>query len=719
MAAYETQSLNLTGQDDPDRLQCGRASEQFFPILGITAKIGREFASEEYKQGNGQVIIISHKLWQKRFASDPAALGKSMMLDGKPYTIVGILPSTFRFSEPADLWIPLPEIVPSKTKSQMVTVDLYNVIARMKPGVSIARAQSDLDVMLHRLEEGDSNRLFPPGSHAIVTRWQDKIVGEVRPALLVLFGSVGFVLLIACANVANLMLARSTARQKEIAIRSALGASRARLIRQMLTESISLALIGGLLGLFIAYMGSRFLSTIGSDGLYEGVANLVNIGIDMRVLVFTLGASIVTGIVFGLMPALGASKPDLIESIKAGSSKSSGKFGLRRTRGLLVVTELALALVLLIGAGLMMKSFVRLTDVKSGFNPDNVLSMRITLPHYKYPQSNQQMNFYQQLLQKVTALPGVKSAGISNNSAFKEISMEGTVQIEGSPDNSKERNGPYYFITTVSPDYFKTMEIPLRKGRLFSDYDREGAPEVAVINEAAAQKFFPDQDPIGKRIQFSLAKDWTPIVGVVGNAKRQDLSSDFPPEIYASSFQRVANSMSLLIRAESDPINMVAAVRSRILEIDPEQSVTGVRTVNDEMASAVAPQRFNLVLLGVFAAIALLMATMGIYGVMSYAVTQRTHEIGIRMALGARQSEVRKMIVSQGMAMALIGVGIGLLAAYGVTRVLSKMLYSVSVTDPGIFVGIAVLLIVVALLASYLPARRATKVDPLIALRHE
>ena len=721
IAGFHSQPFNITGGGEPEYLGGVRASASLFQLLGIEAKLGRTFLPDEDQPGASRVVIISHGFWERRFGADPQIIGKTLTLDDESYTVVGVMPADFQFPRKGEmpggymfprrveLYTPL-AWTPAQASDR--NRDFMAVVARLKPGVNAAQAQADMDAVAERLEEEYPQSNTNKG--VLIVPLHQQAIGDVRTALLVLLGAVAFVLLIACANVANLLLARAASRQREIAIRTALGASRSRIVRQLLTESIVLALAGGTLGILLAMWGIKLLMAISPANLPRVDA----ISIDGRVFGFTFAVSIVTGIVFGLVPAIQASKPDVNEALKEGGRASTT--GHNRFRSLLVVSEVALSLVLLIGAGLMIRSFVRLLNESPGLDPENVLTLDVVLPRNKYT-GPQQMAFFQQVIDRMKALPSVKSAG-----AVFPLPLSGAEEgmgfsIEGRPPAAPGESlstGPRW----VSPDYFKVMGLRLMRGREISEGDGSNSPNVLVINEAMAGRFFPDEDPIGKRIAFNRVNgvpNWREIVGVVGNVKDIALDTEPRPQMYIPFTQSPIFIMTLVLRTAGDPLSLVAAARGEVVAVNPSQPISNVHTMEELVSNSAAQRRFNMLLLSIFAGVALLLAAVGIYGVMSYAVAQRTHEMGVRMALGARTPDVLALVIKQGMTLALSGVGIGLAAAYGLTRILESLLYGVSPTDPLTFSMIAVLLALIALLACYLPARRATKVDPMNALRYE
>jgi putative ABC transport system permease protein len=717
MAAFRSKGLTLTGAGEPERLQGARVSASFFPLLGVKTSLGRTFLPEEDKPKAERVVVISHGLWQRRFGGDANIIGQSLTLDAQSYTVVGVLAAGFDFPieiEKADVWSPL------ALDGQLLEqrgAHFLKVIARLKPGVSPQTAQAEITTIASRLEqqypEDDTDR--------IVTLYSlyDHLVGGIRPALLVLLGAVGFVLLIACSNVANLLLARAAARQKEIAIRMALGASRGRIVRQLITESLILAFIGGGAGLLLALWGVESLIALSPANL----PRLSGIGVDGWVLGFTLLISVMTGIIFGLAPALKASRPDLNDALKEGGRGSTEGFSGRRLRNLLVVSEMALALVLLISAGLLIRSFLQLQQVNAGFDPANVLTMSVQLPESKYEQGVQVSAFFEQTLERIAALPGVESAGGITTLPLSGNSMRTTFTVQNRPAPVPGQE-PLAQLRAVTPGYFRTLRIPLLRGEEFTENYKKDRPGRIIINDTMARRFFPDEDPIGLRLSIGLGIDdndptaWE-IIGIVGDVRHASLDAEPIPEMYVPHSQQSWPFLTLVVRSSSDPMALAGPVRSQILALDNDQPVSGIRSMEGMVSASIAQPRFYLLLLSIFAALALVLATVGIYGVLSYSVTQRMHEIGIRMALGAKQSDVIKLVVGQGMMLALVGVAIGLVSAFVFTRLMSSMLYGVSATDPVTFAALALLLTAVALLASYIPARRATKVDPMIALRYE
>jgi len=718
MAAIADQSFNLTGTGEPERIDGKRVSANLFQLLGVEPQLGRAFLPEEDQPGGNRVVVISHGLWQRRFGSDASITGKPLTLNGESYLVVGVMPPQFQFPGPDDeLWVPI-----ALTSEQAANRRRHylQVIARIKPGVGLEQAQTELNTIATRLQQQYPNTNTNVG--AAVVPLHEQFVGDIKPALFVLLGAVGFVLLIACANVANLLLARAAVRQKEITIRMALGASRMRLIRQFLTESMLLAALGGIVGLLLSLWGVSLLKAF----IPENISQAAAITIDARVLGFTLLVSALTGLIFGLAPAAQTSSFNLNETLKEGGRDSVAGSRGNRMRGLLVIAEVAVSLILLIGAGLLINSFLRLRNVDPGFRADNLLTMQVVLPELKYPDQARRSAFYTELISRIEALPGVNSAAVTNWIPLVRQGDSIGFSIEGRPDPAPgQGQRPSVVTRVVSPHYFQTMGIGLLQGRGFVEQDRVDAPAVAVINETMARRFWPDQDPLGKRITPAAAAsadpdDWITIVGVAKDVRQFELVADPKPQMYLS-YQQVEffAPRNLVVSTAVDPLGLAATVRKTVWEIDKDQPVSNIRTMEEVLSESIARQRFSMLLLGIFAGVALVLAAVGIYGVMSYSVAQRTHEIGIRMALGARRSDVLKLTVGGGLKLVLAGVAIGLAAAFILTRVMSSLLFGVSATDPTTFIIISLVLIAVAVLASYIPARRATRIDPMVALRYE
>ena len=719
LAAYTTQGFNLTGVADPERLRGALVSATLFAALKTDAQQGRTFAPEEDQFGHDQVAVLSHGLWLRRFGGDPQIVNKTISLDGQVVSVVGIMPAGFHFPDKdTEIWKPLafePDLLTENNRGS----HFLNVIGRLYAGVTLPQAQADIDGITARLSQ-EHRSTYPSGFSTKVRSLHEDLVGNLRTALFVLLGAVGLVLAVACANVAHLLLANAAARYREVAIRAALGANRIRLVRQFLTESLMLSLVGGGAGLLLAVWGvSTLVAFIPKD-----TPRVNEIRLDYRVLLFTLGISIITGVLFGLAPALQATKTDLIDALKEGGRGSSAGRRRLQLRGLLVISEFALALVLLIGAGLMIKSFIRLQEVKPGFEPAGLLTFRIALPDAKYPQLPKSRAFFEQLFDRLKAHPEVKSVGAINILPFSGSSSDRTFAIEGQPVPPGQPS-PDEQIRFVSAGYFTSMGIPLLKGRDITARDLPDTPQVIIANDALVRKYWPNQDPLGKRISFSRREPkWYEIVGVVGNVKHRGLDIEDKPEFYVPFLQPLfadANvpPMYVVVRAANQPGTIGAVVRNDVAALDRDQPVSSLMTMEQRISDSVAPRRFNMFLLGLFAALALILAAIGIYGIMAFSVGQRTHEIGVRMALGARSGDVLKLVLRNGLALALIGIALGLAIAFAATRVMSTLLYGVSATDPVTFLGEALLLAFVALLACYIPARRATKVDPLVALRYE
>lgn len=727
VAAYQTGGANLTGSGDPVRVNSALVNANLFPTLGIEARTGRTFFDEEDQPGRDRVVIISDSLWRSRFGADPSIVGTTIGLSGNNYTVIGIMPAGFHFPNQEDLWIPL--AIDKNNPSNRGNHGL-EVVARLKPGLSLPQAQTDLTNIAAALEQRYPNNYANSGFGFYAVGMLDELVGSVRPALYILLGAVGFVLLIACANVANLLLARSTVREKEVAIRAALGAGRGRLIQQLLTESVTLALIGSGLGLALAWLGVKLFAALGP----RDIPRIDDIGLDIRVVAFTVLIAAVTGIAFGLAPALQISKPDLHDTLKEGGRGSTS--GRHLVRNALVVSEVAIALVLLIGAGLMIKSFQQLLKINMGFRPEKTLTMRVALPQTKYKERPQVIGFYKQLLEKLNSLPGVESAGAISQLPLSGAYSSGTTGVER-PDSDEVfknfRGVPYIEADrrVVSAEYFKSLGIALQSGRYLTEADNEDAPPVAVVDESFEKRFWPNTGAVGKRFVYRFNNgtniQWGQVVGVVSHVrhygidevKQYGLAQEGREEIYFPYAQQPSNQMYLAIKTGVDPLGLTSAVRAEVASIDSSQPVYAVNSMDQLLSTSLAQRRLNLVLFGTFSTIALILASVGIYGVMSYSVTQRTHEIGIRMALGAQQTRVLGMVVRQGMTLAVAGVGIGLVAAFALTRLMATLLFGVSATDPITFALLAGLLTGVALVACFVPARRATRVDPMVALRYE
>ena len=713
--------VNLTESGDPERLQGMAVTHTFFPTLGVDAARGRIFTADEDQPGRNRVVVLTDALWKRRFGSDPNLVGNTIRLNGENYTVLGIMPPDFQFGremgQAPDLYSPI-AFTPEQLNPNRWRNEFLFTIARLKPNVTIVQAQAELDTIAANVREqffggGDAN---DPSSWGLLVRSMREItVGEIRPALMMLLVAVGFVLLIACANVANLLLARAALRHKEIAIRSALGAARGRVIRQLLTESVLLAIIGGAIGLALAYWGIGALLSLNE----AGIPRSNEIGIDARVLLFTVGVSLLTGVLFGLFPAWHTSKTDLHAVLKEGGRSGSAQ---RSVRGLFVVVEVAAALVLLVGAGLLLKSFQKLQEVNPGFRPDHLLTMQVALPNNRYRDPQQIDAFFAQALEKIRATPGIEAAGVSTSLPMSGSGSSGSFSIEGRTVAPGEMS-PWGNRWFAGSSYFQTMGIRLVKGRFFDDRDVREAPQVAIIDETMERKFWADEDPIGKRISFQRDPQgnpiWREVVGVVGHVKQRGLEGESPVQYYVPHRQLPVPGVFLAARTAAEPASLAGAVRSSIQSIDPELPVFRVMTMERMVADSMTQRRFVMTLVGVFAFVALTLASVGLYGVMSYSVTHRTNEIGIRMALGARVTDVLAMVIRQGMILSLAGVGIGLAGALVLTWFMRSLLFGVSAADPLTYAAVGMTLALVSLLACYVPARRATKVDPMVALRYE
>ena len=710
LAALNDWAPTLTGRDEPEALLGALVSHDMFSMLGVAPALGRSFLPEEDRPNAANVVMLSHELWQRRFNSDQAIVGKSVSLNQESYSVVGVMPAGFQLPviPNAQLWRPItPALNPSCQRGCLV----LRVIGRLKPEVTFEQAQADTATVAARLATQYPDTNSKVG--ATLVPLHEQLVGNIKRPLLVLLGAVGFVLLIACANVANLTLARAATREREIALRAALGASRGRVIRQLLTESALLAAAGATAGLGLAFALLRLLISLSPPG----TPGLDKIGIDGYVLGFTFLVAVLTGLFFGLAPALQLSKADLNHTLKdTGKGVPGGSRG-GRLRGALVVTEIALALILLIGSGLLMKSFILMQRVDPGFNPDHLLTLRVILNRTSYPGNPQVTEFYSQLLERVKALPGAESVGLISTLPFSGNETDTDFLIEGRPAPPPNQE-PTAWFNLVSPEYFKTMELPVIKGRSFTALDNEKSPLVVIISETMARRYFPNEEPLGKRIGRGPDR-WREIVGVVRDVKHFGLDADTPPTMYMPVRQVPGRAMTLVVRTNGDALSLAPSLRAQVWAGDRNLAIANFGTMKDLVSASIIQQRFILLLLACFAGLALLLAAVGIYGVMSYAVTQRTHEIGIRMALGASMGDVLKLIVRNGIALTLIGVAIGLALAFALTRLMTSLLFGVTPTDALTFAMVSGGLVLVALVACFIPARRATKVDPLVALRYE
>jgi putative ABC transport system permease protein len=705
LAAYQSVPVNLTGAGEPARLRETRASASLFPILGVAPMLGRAFLAEEDQESRRFEVLLSYGLWKTRFGGDPTLLGKTLTLDGNPHTVIGVMPRSFAFPERSDLWVPMAfrgnEINAHGAK-------YLGAIGRLAGGATLEQARAEMGTIARDLEKQfPGNKGWGVGLVPLL----EARVSRVKTSLWVLIGAVGLVLLIACANVANLLLARGAARQKEVAIRRALGAARIRMIRQLLTESLLLALLGGVLGLAVGWAGVQLLISI-SPG---NIPRLGEVGLDAQAMLYAAGVVLLTGVIFGLAPALQLSKVELSETLKEGG-RTGDADPRSRARSLLVVSEVALALVLLAGSGLLIRSFLRLQNVDLGFHPANILTMSIAVSDSRYKTNQEQAAFFHQVLDGVSTLPGVRNAGAAT---FLPLDLDFVFDVQ-KPGHTAENEGITSNYFAISPSYFQAMGIPVVKGRVFSDQDNAQGPRVAIINETLARRLFPDEDPIGQRVYITNGPlQWNEVVGVVGDTKQRSLDTPAPPQIYEPYPQHTWSWMSLVVRTSGDPLSLAGAVRQQVAAVDKDQPVADIRSMEEIVAQSVGQQRFSLLLLSVFAGLALVLAAVGIYGVMAYSVTQRTREIGIRMALGAKPGDVLRLIVGKGMVLALAGVAAGVAGALALSRFLASLLFEVRPNDPVTFALVSAVLVAVALAASYLPARRAMKVDPLVALRYE
>ena len=723
MALARSRTFVLTGRDQPERISGARTQSSLLEMLGAKPLLGRLLLPEDDKPGKTDVAVLSDRIWKRLFNGDPEILGKTIVLNGNPFIVAGVLQPDFMLDAevmPAEIPMDKMDIfAPLQLGADAVKNrgdENYNVMVRLKPGVSVKKAQADIDLIASRIREKDK-RDASFGMHVIGL--QDQVVGDVRRALLVLLGSVGLVLLIACANVANLLLTRAAGREKELAVRTALGAGWQQLARQLLTESILLGLLGGGAGLLVAQLSIYAVRTINPGN----IPRLEAVAIDSTVLVFTLGVSLATGILFGIAPLWRALKLDVNTSLKAGgrSGRADGGLYIRRhsMRGLLVVSELTFSLMLLIGAGLLIRSFVRLQSVPPGFTTDRVLTMQVAVTGRKYQNDKDQkplINFYNEIESRVAHLPGVVAEGLVSALPLTGEVGWGNINVEGyTPPPGQELQVD---LRVASTDYFRTMEVPLRKGRYFTEDDTADKPQVVIIDEKFASRFWPDSDPIGKHLWFNPKKPIT-IVGVVGVVKQYGLETDGKIATYFPNQQEPDSRMFLAVRTSSQPAGLSSAVASQIHSVDPDVVVYGIRTMQERLHDSLARQRFSSTMLGAFAVFALLLAAVGLYGVMSHLVTQSTHDIGVLVTFGARPGNIIALVVRQGMQLAGTGIVLGLVGAAALTRVMSSLLFGISTTDALTFAAVPALLVAVALAATVIPAWKATRVDPMIALREE
>ena len=698
-------SVNFTGSGEPERLEALGVTGNYFDAFGVVPAVGRAFSLDNEKTGQDQVALLSYGLWQRRFGGDPQIVNKTVILDSKPFQVIGVMPAELKLPQPAELWVPMNFDAPEMKQRR---AHFLRPIGKLKPNVTLAQAQADIDLIAAQLEQQfpDTNT----GWSLRLVSLREQLVGDSRSIVFILFGAVGLVLLIACANVANLLLVRAASRQKEIALRTALGAGRLRIVRQMITESLLLSITGGALGALVAIWGVDLLVALSADSLPP----TITVRIDAIVLAFTLVISILTGVLFGVAPIVRTWKVDLIDSLKDGARGAEGALR-NRTRSVLVVLESAVAVMLLIGAGLLVRSLISLQNVDPGFDVNNVVSLQIALPPQKYEAEGKAANFFQQLESRVAALPGVESVGLITELPLTRQLNDISFTVEGRPQVSPdEAFGTDW--RRVNQNYFHALRIPLLRGRNVTEQEVRQSDQVVVVSQALVASAFPNEDPLGKRIVTMFGGVYE-IVGVVGDIRHSSLQIQPLATMYFPT--RNAGRENLVIRTQGNPLSVVGAVRKEVQALDPDQPISEVKLMSDWVHSSVAAPRYRTILLALFAALALILAAIGIYGVMSYSVAQRTHEIGVRMALGARQLDVLKLVVRQGMVVVLIGVVLGLAGAFALTRVMSSLLFEVTAKDPITFGAVAALLLAVAFIACYLPARRATKVDPLVALRYE
>jgi predicted permease len=719
MAIYTYHGFTLTGGEKPEQVDAGAVSSSFFETLGVQPLLGRVFSPQEDQPGRANVVVFSHRFWQQHFGSNADIVGHNINIDGQSFLVAGVMPPSFRYPDFAQVWTPMAW---TNEERAVRGEHHYSVVARLRAGVALKQAQAAMNTISGRLEQ-----LYPDddrGWGAVVVPLHDDLVSDVRPALLVLLGAVAFVLLIACVNVANLALAKTLSRRKEIAIRTALGASSARVLRQILAETVLLALVGGAIGLTYAHSGVRLIMAFLADKLPRSV----EVGLDLRVLGFTALISILTGIIAGVLPALRLTRADVSQALKQGLGRTDSDSGGHRTRSVLVVAEVALSLVLLIGAGLMIRSFQQLHGVNPGFESHGVLTMTAAVSRAKFPSPAQQIGFFDQVLQRVRGLPGVESAGVIDDIPLNGNGSHQPIAIEGRPVVAMS-DQPEVDVRLISPGYMSAMRIPIVRGRDFSDMDVAGRPAAILLSASMAQHYWPGEDPIGKRLTLTFFPDVVrEVVGVVGDVKLDGLDQARPSTILYMPLDQAStpatggwNSfpMTLVVRSTTNPTGIVSAVANAVHEVDREIPVRDILTMDDLVTNSMSQQRFNMLLLGAFAGLAMLLAAIGIYSVLSYSVKRRVQEIGIRLALGARIGDVLRMVIVEGMKPTLLGVVIGTVGALAMGHVLSSLIYGVKPTDPVTFLAVAVLLGAIALFASIIPAYRAAKVDPMVALRYE
>ena len=722
MAVQTGWQANLTGIDEPVRLQGQRVTGEFFTTLQVPALLGRTLQPGEDSAGHDRVAVLSHDAWRRIFGGATDIVGRSISLNGESYEVVGVMPRGFRdfFNRNAEVWAPL-VFQPDQTTDDNRTTEFLNLTARLRPGVPVEQAAGEMRTLAEQLKR-DYPDNYADNWTLIVTPLGIQATGNVRPALLVLLGAVGFVLLIACANVANLLLARAATRSKEIAVRTALGATRERLLQQLLTESVLVSLAGGVVGLLLAYAGVRALAAADM----RNIPRAEEIGIDGTVMLFTLGVSILAGVLFGLAPALHTATPDLHGALKEGGRGTTADRGSHALRRSLVVTEVALALTLLTGAGLLLKSFARLQQVDPGFDPANLLTFNLALPQIRYPSDTAQIAFFDQVLPAIAQVPGVVAAGGTSVMPFGGSWSTGSFDIEGY-EPPEDQPGPWGDIRVVSPGFFETLRIPLLRGRYLTDEDRAGGRPVAVIDQEFVRRYWPKENPLGKRFTFgppdgvsdTTQNEWIEVVGVVGHAAHEGLDAAPRIQLYLPYRQNGFPFMQVAVRTRANPERYVNLVRDAVRSVDPDQPISNLAQMEELLSRSVGQRRLSMMLLSLFSGIALVLASVGIYGVMSYSVTQRSRELGVRIALGADRTDVLRLVLKQGMGLAVLGIGIGLAAALGLTRLIESQLYGVTATDPATFALVAGVLAATALLANLIPAIRATRLDPSVVLREE
>ena len=717
--------FNLSGQGMPERLNGASVSANFFRLMGSQPILGRDFVAEDEQLGSGKVVVLSYSLWQRRFAGDPGIIGNAIHLDGETFTIIGIAPIGFQFprqnelpsfagvSSPTDVWRPMTmseDFVNRKRANHQLCV-----LAKLKPGVTREIAQGEMSSLTARLEQTDPNS--NQGIGVKVVTLAEQVVGNVRVALLVLMGAVGLVLLIACANVGNLFFARSSARQKEVAVRTALGATRWRILRAFLIEGLLLSLVSAIFGTIMSLWGTKAMLSLSQTSFPRGY----EVGIDGIVLAFTIGIALLTTILSALAPALQTSRINLADALKEGSRGLPGSRRSTQVRGFLTMFEVGFSLVLLIGAGLMIRSLATVLKIDPGFNTENIISMNLTLVGSQYSTATKQIAFFQDVNSRASALPGVQTAGLISSVPLSGGVYAGGFSIEARTSAS-ENEELVADRRMISPDYFEALGVPVVRGRGFSSQDDQTSQGVAIVSESLAHRFISGQDPLGQRIKLGgrdSTRPWLVIVGIVGDVRDRDLESDARPCIYVPYPQFPASSMTLVVRGVSDPKPLISAIREQVWAVDKDQPVTNVKTMNQFVADSISSRKFNALLLAIFAGLALVLATVGVYSVIAFSVSQRVQEIGIRMALGAQPSNVVRLVLGRGLVLVLFGVGIGIGVSLGLTRVMTSLMYGVSVTDPVTFISVSLLLIFISVLASYIPARRAAKIDPMVALRSE